>query len=96
MGMIEDIMKALERIPAWKRVSALPSEVDALKARIATLEAKLSPATGEQCPICRAPALKIISSSPHPDFGFAGLKLDTMKCNSCGHQETRERDPSKA
>ncbi|WP_238911910.1 hypothetical protein [Achromobacter xylosoxidans] len=95
MGMIEDIMKALERIPVWKRVSALPSEVEALKERIAALEAKLSPATGEQCPICRSHTFKVISSAPDPEFGFAGVKLDTMSCTSCGHHETRQRDPSK-
>ncbi|WP_157664427.1 hypothetical protein [Bordetella genomosp. 9] len=94
MGMIEDIMKALERIPAWKRVAALPAEIELLKNRIAALEAKLSPATGEQCPVCRAPAFKVISSGPHPVFGDMGLKLDTMKCGSCGHQETRERRSS--
>lgn len=96
MGILEDVMKALERIPAWKRVSALPEEVDELKKRIAALEAKLGPASGEQCPICRAPTLKVISSAPDPDFGFAGVQLDKMKCDACGHSESRQRDPSKA
>lgn len=95
MGMIEDIMKALERIPAWKRISALPAEVDALTARIAALEQKLGPQSGKQCPICNEFALKVIASAAHPDFGFAGVQQDTMKCSKCGHQEVRSRDPAK-
>lgn len=94
MGMIEDVMKTLERIPLWKRVSALPEEVEALKKRISELEARIAPAAGEVCPMCRAPTLKVIKSTPDPDFGFAGVQNDTMKCSNCGHQEHRQRDPS--
>jgi hypothetical protein len=28
MGMLEDILKALDRIPGWKRLQELPSEMD--------------------------------------------------------------------
>jgi polyhydroxyalkanoate synthesis regulator phasin len=47
VGIIEDIMHALERIPVWKRVSALPKEVDELRTRIAALEAKLEGKPGQ-------------------------------------------------
>lgn len=92
MGLLEDINKTLERIPGWKRVIAAPDEIDALKKRVEALESKLAPATGEQCPICRAPQFKIIASAPHPDFGFAGTKMDTLQCQACGHSEQRMRD----
>ncbi|HEM7803785.1 coiled-coil domain-containing protein [Burkholderia cenocepacia] len=92
MGLLEDIMKTLERVPGWKRISAAPAEIDALKARVAALEAKLAPG-GQVCPICNNPALKVVASVPDPDFGFAGVKLDTLRCSGCGHEETRQRDP---
>lgn len=92
MGLLEDINKTLERIPGWKRVLAAPDEIDTLKARIDALEAQLKGASGEQCPICRKPGFAVIASQPHPDFGFAGTKLDTLRCPSCNHQEQRLRD----
>ncbi|MFL9863214.1 hypothetical protein PQR67_03390 [Paraburkholderia fungorum] len=93
MGLLEDIMKTLERVPGWKRIVAAPAEIDELKARLAKLEAQLSQAGGEICPVCRKAAFKVIKSIPHPEFGFAGTKLDTMKCSACGHEESRNRDP---
>ncbi len=42
MGLLEDILLALERIPIWKRVKALPDEVEALKARIKVLEDRMA------------------------------------------------------
>lgn len=92
MGLLEDIMKTLERVPGWKRISGAPAEIDALKARVAALEAKLSPG-GQVCPLCSEPTMKVISSVPDPDFGFAGVKQDSLRCSSCGHEETRQRDP---
>jgi hypothetical protein len=41
MGLLEDVMKALDRIPVWKRLQGVPAEVDSLKGRIAALEEKL-------------------------------------------------------
>lgn len=92
MGIIEDVMKAIERIPGWKRIASAPDEIEALKKRVEILEEKLAPATGEICPICRAPALKVTASHPHPTFSFAGKKMDTLQCSSCGHKEERMRD----
>ncbi|AJY17842.1 hypothetical protein L0Z13_08515 [Burkholderia multivorans] len=92
MGLLEDIMKTLERVPGWKRISGAPAEIDALKARVAALEAKLAPG-GQMCPLCNEPAMKVTASIPHPEFDFAGVKLDTLRCSACGHEETRQREP---
>ena len=54
MGVIEDMLNALDRIPGWKRINGLPTEVDELKQRLAALEERLSPAKGDSCPKCRA------------------------------------------
>ncbi|TAL89260.1 MAG: hypothetical protein EPN77_05890 [Candidimonas sp.] len=88
-------METLDRIPIWKRVSALPDEVEELKKRITALEIKLAPATGEQCPLCKEPHFKVIESTPDPQFSFAGVLRDTLKCSACGHSEFRQRRPGK-
>lgn len=93
MGLLEDVMKVLERVPGWKRIAAAPDELDELKKRVAALERQLQQAGGEVCPKCRMAAFKLISSIPHPTFDFAGTKLDSMKCSACNYEETRNRDP---
>jgi ribosomal protein L37AE/L43A len=92
MGTLEDIMKTLERIPLWKRLTALPAEVQELRARVEALEAQLAGKPGTLCPICNATGFKRVSSKPHPEFGFAGIKLDSYRCDACGHAEDRERN----
>lgn len=91
MGVLEDLLKALDRLPVWKRLTALPKEVDELKDRIAQLEAKLGPKQGQECPQCGERSMKLIDSRPHPDFDFAGAKRDTLRCEDCGFQEDRDR-----
>ena len=91
MGMLEDIMKALDRIPAWKRVNELPAEVEALRARIAALEAKLAGPTGETCPRCREPKFMLQTSRPDPSFGDLGVRQDDFRCSACGYEDQRMR-----
>lgn len=92
MGMIEDIMKALERIPVWKRVAGLPDEIEKLKARITAIEQQLAGKGAKRCPICNAAGFAVVSSRPHADFGDMGIKLDLLRCKSCGHSEEQERN----
>lgn len=94
MGMLEDVMRALERIPVWKRVSALPAEVDVLKKRLADLEAKIAGGSANRCPICDAPGFRRTGSAPHPVFRDVGVLQDTFECQSCKHSETRLRETS--
>lgn len=94
MGILEDVLSALDRIPLWKRVSKLPSEYEALEARVKALEDRLSGPKGLDCPKCGEPKLMLQSSAPHPTFGFAGTKIDTYKCSSCNFSETRNRKAS--
>lgn len=92
MGMLEELNDLLDRIPLWKRLSAMPARVQAMEARIASLEAQLAGKPGALCPICNAVGFKRTASRPHPEFGFAGIKLDSYACPACGHSEERERD----
>jgi transposase-like protein len=91
MGIIEDIISALERIPIWKRVSALPAEVQALRERIEALEKRLAGGSGQRCPVCNSTDFKVTGSAPDADFSFAGVMRDTYRCKDCGHQESRPR-----
>lgn len=94
MGVLEDVIKALERVPGWKRIAGTPAEVDALRARVEALEAKLAPATGEVCPRCRKPAFHVVSNRPMPNFDWAGKSLDTFKCDECGYEVTQPHHPT--
>lgn len=95
MGMLEEFNDLLDRLPLWKRLSAMPDKMQALEQRVAALEAQLSGKTGPACPLCSAPGFKRTASRPHPQLDFAGVKLDSYACAACGHTEDRERDPSK-
>ena len=41
MGILDDILSALDRIPVWKRLQELPAKIDVPKAQVAVLEEKL-------------------------------------------------------
>ncbi len=92
MGMIEDIMKALDRIPLWTRVKHLPDEVAALRTRLEAIEKRLEGKTGMECPICGALDFKRTKSEPSRQFAAAGVMRDLYRCSACNHQETRMRD----
>lgn len=96
MGILEDIMKTLERIPAWKRLQAVPKEIEALEERVKALETRLAPAQGDQCPKCRAMAFQLMSSDPAPPpFGRLGVMQDKYQCSSCNYSDTRQRGPER-
>jgi hypothetical protein len=40
MGILEDMMKVLDRVPGWKRIQEAPAEIDTLKEKVAALEEK--------------------------------------------------------
>ncbi|MGA0588842.1 hypothetical protein ACO2Q2_17215 [Dyella sp. KRB-257] len=91
MGVLEDVMKALERVPGWKRIAALPKEVDELRARVEALEKRLQPATGDQCPKCREMHFMLVQSHPDPYMLELGVMRDHYQCSACGYQDQRTR-----
>lgn len=94
MGILEDVMKALDRIPAWKRVNALPAEVDKLAARVKALEDKLAPAVGEKCPSCGVMGFRLRKSGPAPHpWGEMGVRQDDYSCTNCEYTDSRQRNP---
>ena len=91
MGIVDDILKALDRIPGWKRVQELPTEVDALKSRITALEEKLGDKwPADICKACGARALRMIDSFPLDK----GIIQQTWSCGECKGQELRTRKPT--
>jgi hypothetical protein len=74
--MIEDVMKALERIPAYKRALATADEVERLKERVAAIEARPAPAIGESCPRCREMKFALIETIPaKPPCGSGAIQV---------------------
>jgi hypothetical protein len=92
MGLLEDVMKVLDRIPVWKRLQQIPAEHDALVARVADLERRLSGPTGLICPSCGEPKLMPVGSKPDETFGDFGVMSDSYQCSNCQHQESRQRE----
>jgi hypothetical protein len=96
MSTIGDLTKLLEQIPIWKRINALPAQIDALAARVSSLEEELTKRPSlEQCPICGAGNMKVTSVHEHPTLGDVGIQERTLKCDNaaCNHTERRIHDP---
>jgi hypothetical protein len=80
MGMLEDILKALDRTPRWKRLQEVPSEVDELKSRVSALEGKLDgkwPA--DICKFCGARAVRMA----HSLTDEKGIIRELWDCAEC-------------
>jgi uncharacterized protein with PIN domain len=86
MTILADIMQALDRIPVWKRLQAVPAEVDDLKTRVAELEQKLSGKyPPDVCKFCGERAARLNAErGPHN-----GKVTQSWRCESCGKFETR-------
>lgn len=87
MGILEDMMKVLDRVPGWKRLQEVPAEVDALKAKVAALEEKLGgkwPA--DVCKYCGARAVRL-AVTLGPDA--KGLLQQSWDCSECKQRELR-------
>jgi hypothetical protein len=87
MGILDDVLKALDRIPGWKRVQGLPAELDALAARVKALEDALAGPNHEYCGKCGERSMRRISMRA---VGPSGQKQnkETWECK-CGHREHR-------
>jgi hypothetical protein len=91
---IGDILSLLDRIPIWKRVKALPEQVDALEKRIAVLEAKPNLPICESCGEGYMRRQKDQSmTGPFAVFNSAGHSIAVYKCDKCGF-ETRKGNVS--
>lgn len=87
MSMLKDVLDALDRIPVWKRMQQMPAEIEALRARVEQLEARLRSATGDQCPKCRAMSFELIETRPEPEpWGSMGAMETVRRCSACAYE----------
>ncbi len=92
MGMLDDVLKAFDRIPAWKRLQKIPTELDELKQRIGAIEAKISnkwPA--DVCRYCGERASRLYMISPRTDA--RGLVREEWMCEACQRVDHRMYHP---
>lgn len=86
MGMLEDIMKTLDRWEVWRTLQQVPVRTDSLERRVTELEEKLSgkwPA--DVCKFCGVRAVRL-----HQTRGPNKGKIEQIwHCNSCNKYETR-------
>ena len=97
MSALGDLNTLLEQIPFWKRIKALPDQVEALQRHVQALEDEIKKRpTVEQCPICETGNFKVTKVEPHSTLGDLGIQMGTMKCDNaaCGHTEERIHDPA--
>jgi hypothetical protein len=79
-----------------KRVKDLEDRIEMLQERLTAIEARLRLSAQDMCPQCRRGRLRVIETSPHPEFGFAGIELHQVRCDraECGYAGTRLYDPN--
>jgi len=92
VGIVDETLKVLERIPIWKRLGEIPAEVDDLKQRLAVLEGQLNgkwPA--DVCRYCGARAVRLARQFGRPDIH--GLMVEEWACGDCGRVDERRVKP---
>jgi hypothetical protein len=90
MGVLEDLLKALDRIPIWRRLQGLPVEVDDLKSRIELIEQKLGDTwPPDICRLCGKRAARLTGSQL--DTKQKGVVCEFYDCTECGERDFRYR-----
>jgi hypothetical protein len=92
VGILDDMLKVLDRIPGWKRLQQIPTELEELKTRVAALEEKLGgkwPA--DVCRYCGQRALRLHQTYPIPDMH--GLIVEDWQCDNCKRIDNRRYTP---
>ncbi len=87
MGVLDDIIKTLDRIPVWKRLQIIPEEVDDLRNRVVELEEKLGGKwPPDVCKFCGARAARL-TGTRGPDA--KGKLYQLWGCGECSNVERR-------
>jgi hypothetical protein len=79
-----------------KRIRDLEEQIELLDGRLAAVESRLRLSAQDTCPQCRGGRLRVVDTSPHPEFGFAGIETHEVRCDraECGYAGTRLYDPN--
>jgi hypothetical protein len=87
MGLLEDMLKALDRVEVWKELQNAPKRIAELENRIADLEQKLGgkwPA--DVCRFCGERAMRL-SATLGPNE--KGMMREHWDCSACKNQDVR-------
>jgi hypothetical protein len=79
-----------------KQIKVLEGQIEVLHERLTAIEARLRLSAHDMCPQCRSGRLRVIETSSHPEFGFAGIETHQVRCDrpECGYAGTRLYDPN--
>ena len=90
MSIVDDVLKALDRIEMWRTLQGLPSRMDALEARMAEIDAGRAPGA---CPKCGKGPLRVADIKPHPVFNDFGGETHELICDACGFKRSKVVTP---
>lgn len=62
MGVVGDVIDALQKLPWWKRLGDVPDRLEILEGKVAELAAQLEPAPGRRCEGCGHLTLRLWDS----------------------------------
>jgi len=79
-----DIVKYLEMIPLWKRLSEMPARLEALEKRLAAVEALASAPASARCPKCWKGVMCATERRADPMFGAMGVARVARVCDQPG------------
>jgi hypothetical protein len=86
MGIVDDFFKVFDRIPIWKRLQEVPSQVDDLEARVTALEEKLAGKwPPDVCRLCGERAARLARSHVNDK----GIIYEGWDCLACGQRDFR-------
>src|SRR5438552_16651732 len=85
MGLLDDILKALDRVDAWKALQEVPAKTSALEKRVSVLEENLARAPGQACPFCGARAFRFKRT-------MTWGKSETCQCEDCKQERVYRYD----
>lgn len=87
MGVVDDVLKALDRIPVWKRLGQVPGEVDDLQKRVSSLETMLGGKWApDVCRFCGERAVRMTSNLGPDRFG---KMIENWTCGVCNQVDER-------
>jgi hypothetical protein len=93
MGLLEDMLKALDRVEIWKELQTTPKRLTDLERRVAELEKKLGGKwPGDVCKSCGARELRLAHTFGPMDKGFM---QEQWECSACNNVETRVIAPTR-
>jgi ribosomal protein L32 len=87
MGIVDDVLRAFDRIPIWQRIQEVPKEVDELKAKVAALEEKLGGKwPHDVCKYCGHREARLHATNP---TSKGDAIEQNWRCFKCGNHEIR-------